>query len=78
MPDFEVFSVSSEADPDDGCLILVLEGEMDGTPGSCQFKMEGIRADTIQTLGRDSAAKQDQGTPGGESLAQRQQHEMDD
>ncbi|WP_119271455.1 hypothetical protein [Taklimakanibacter deserti] len=56
MPDFEVLSVSSEADPEDGCLILLLGGQLDGTPGSCQFKVEGVRAKVTRAPDRDVLA----------------------
>lgn len=56
VPDFEVFSVSSEADPDDGYLILVLDGRYGDTPGSFQFKIEGVKAKLTQTPGLDVLA----------------------
>lgn len=55
-PDFEVFDVTTEADPDDGGLIIVFDGQLGEIPASFQLKMVGARAKLTNTPGSDVLA----------------------
>jgi hypothetical protein len=55
-PVFEVFDVTTHADPDDGGLIIVFDGQLGEIAASFQLKMKGTRAKLTDTPGRDVLA----------------------
>lgn len=43
MAEFEVFSISSETDPDDEGIVIVFDGELDGVVAKYQLKVQGTQ-----------------------------------